>query len=582
MRKRCGIFIFFILLGFFVLYSKKTVMAAETSADISVTVPTDIQIVFRGNGTNAISEFSVENQSLLPIEVQTVKVSEYNDWELVSDGTYIFADTKRLALRLEEQCLFEGENEVNLTVPEQTVKKLNMDVKRGAWTQSVDSQKAIHLELEYEFGTKEFQLYLDGNGVSGPISPMNVKNGETVTLPVLEKPGYTFAGWQDENGNLYTKEYVMPIGDVILVAAWKEIKAYAIYSADDLSLTFVQSSEAIREGELYNGKIVTSVYSGFEEEIYTSYKQVPWYADGVYADVQSVIVKDVISPVSTAYWFYFFESCMNLELTNLNTEQVIDMQYMFHRTGRLGIGDFTIIGLDSWDVTNVTSMQNMFAYTGIYATSYDIGDLGNWNVSNVTSMRAMFLSAGMRATTFTMGDLSRWNTSGVSNMASMFSTAGKNADKFDIGNIGSWNVSKVMSMGDMFREAGSESDTFYIGDISNWDVGNVASMTHMFAYAGRNASIFEIGNLQEWNVSNVTDFTAMFWETGTYASTFNIGDLSNWNTASATSMSAMFRSAGLNAVWYLDCGKWNVNKVIYHDTFNGDVETKVTPPKWVN
>ena len=552
MRKGWKNLLGFMLFGLVLMLNKHSAVAANSEGNVNVTVQADVQIEFLQDGSNRVSNCMVDNKTLVPIEVCSIKLSECNGWDLVPDNTYIYADTKQLALSLEGQSLQEGQNKTTHVIPEQSVEELKMDIKRGAWTHSAKSEKALCLEIEYELGTKEFQLDFDENGSPESIASVNARNGEVIRLPIPQREGYDFAGWKDDNGQLYTDDYVMPIGDSTLVAVWKEKKAYAIYSEQDYSLTFVKTSEEPLKGEEHNGKSVDKVYSGFEENEYTNYNQVPWYKDGIHKSIERVMAEAEIAPVSTAYWFYCFESCMDFDLAKVNTAQVEDMQYMFYRAGRLGKGDFIIRGMEDWDVGNVTNMQFMFSTTGLDATSYDIGDIGMWNVGNVTSMLSMFSNAGIRASYFAIGDLSEWNTSKVTNMASMFSSAGEEAEAFHIGNIGKWNVSSVNSMSNMFWQAGEHAGSFCIGDIGDWDVSNVVSMSHMFAYAGYQAEVFEIGNLASWNVENVTKFTATFW------------------------------CAGVNAEWHLDCSNWNVKKAIHYDSFHSGVEEKVLPPKWVN
>ena len=142
-------------------------------------------------------------------------------------------------------------------------------------------------EVEYQIGTKQFALTLDADG-GNPSSVLNVNNGVSVNLSEPRKEGYQFEGWQDENGTIYTEEYIMPIGDATLTAVWRKLNAYAIYSASDGYLTFVQSADVIQKRQKYNGKTVTSVYTGFEETKYTSADQVPWHADRINKNIKRV------------------------------------------------------------------------------------------------------------------------------------------------------------------------------------------------------------------------------------------------------------------------------------------------------
>ena len=68
-----------------------------------------------------------------------------------------------------------------------------------------------------------------------------------------------------------------------------------------------------------------------------------------------------------------------------NVSNVTDMSQLFS-----GANAFNQ-PLNNWDVGNVTNMDSMFAC----AASFN-QPLNNWNVSNVTDMRGMFLSASSR------------------------------------------------------------------------------------------------------------------------------------------------------------------------------------------
>ena len=70
-------------------------------------------------------------------------------------------------------------------------------------------------------------------------------------------------------------------------------------------------------------------------------------------------------------------------------------------------------GINTWDVSGVTSMQYMF----YNAPSFN-GDISGWDVSGVTSMSQMFSGASAFN-----GDISSWDVSGVKSMHSMFKFA---------------------------------------------------------------------------------------------------------------------------------------------------------------
>ena len=87
--------------------------------------------------------------------------------------------------------------------------------------------------------------------------------------------------------------------------------------------------------------------------------------------------------------------------------------------------------ISSWDVSNVTTMNNMFD-----SSSFN-QDLSAWDVGNVTNMSAMFADA----TSFNQ-DLNAWNVSNVTTMEYMF----YNASSFNQG-LNSWDVSNVLYFG---------------------------------------------------------------------------------------------------------------------------------------
>ena len=224
---------------------------------------------------------------------------------------------------------------------------------------------------------------------------------------------------------------------------------------------------------------------------------------------------------------------------------ITNLNYSFYNTGKA-----TITGLDSWDVSNVTSMISMF----LNASAFN-QNIGSWTVSSVTSMLAMFKNASA----FNQ-NIGSWTVSSVTNMTEMF--YGSSAFDQDISN---WNVSNVTNMQSMFYGASDFNQ-----NIGNWErtgstVGNVINMYNMLC----NASVFN-QDISGWDVSEVTNMKSLFLG----ASAFN-QDIGDWVVSKVADMSFMFKNA---SAFNQDIGDWVVSSVtdmnnmfIYASAFNQDI-----------
>ena len=149
--------------------------------------------------------------------------------------------------------------------------------------------------------------------------------------------------------------------------------------------------------------------------------------------------------------------------------------------------NFKYIDISDWDVSNVRTMNYMFAYCKELKS---VGDISYWDVSNVTNMYCMFLDCK-----FFNQCISKWDVSKVSNMAYMFyGCASFNQD------ISSWYVSNITDMSFMFNYCASFNQ-----DLSGWNVSNVRDMNAMF----RGCKSFN-KDISKWNVSKVKNNILMF------------------------------------------------------------------------
>ena len=83
---------------------------------------------------------------------------------------------------------------------------------------------------------------------------------------------------------------------------------------------FIKNATLYANGGTYNGKTITTVYTGFATTTYTAITTVPWYNNRT--NITNVKFENEISPVSTAYWFAGFINCTEFNLTNLNTTNI--------------------------------------------------------------------------------------------------------------------------------------------------------------------------------------------------------------------------------------------------------------------
>jgi len=272
----------------------------------------------------------------------------------------------------------------------------------------------------------------------------DIGDGEKTCTLCQKGPNYQIA--EEEKEDLYKSEEEIK-------AAQKEedLKktAYAIYSADDDSLTFVRFDideyNEVKASEKYNGKSASIIYDGsdstkgFEVVEYSSNSNVPWYR--YRSDIKSVTFKDRIYPKSTALWFYQFEKCHTFDVGKLKTDEVTNMRYMFFFGGGYSEKDVKIIGLEDWVTSKVTDMSYMFPSVGMYAPSTYIGDLSKWNVSSVQYMSGMFYQTAFDSTSINLTGLENWDTSIVTKMDFMFQSAGRNIN-WSL-NLSRWKVQNV-------------------------------------------------------------------------------------------------------------------------------------------
>lgn len=200
----------------------------------------------------------------------------------------------------------------------------------------------------------------------------------------------------------------------------------------------------------------------------------PWRT---HTTVENIVVKDPVVLQPSA--FRLFSDLRSLKAienaSNLDTSNVTSMENMFAWSNRL-----EKIDVSDWDTSSVTSMNSMFHS----ARNIKDLDVSKWDTSNVRDMSFLFYF-----TQISNLDVSKWDTSNVANMMWMFSNT--HLTNLDLSNF---NTSNVTNMSRMFA---TNPRLRYI-DLSSFDTSNVISMSSMLRDS-RNIDSIRLGSHSIFN-----------------------------------------------------------------------------------
>ena len=296
------------------------------------------------------------------------------------------------------------------------------------------------------------------------------------SLPTAEKEGYDFVGWFTEKQG----------GTQLLVnKPITQSTYYAHYSQNAYAILYESGEMVFQRGstpDASKGKVLKT-YTGFETERYGYPNYAPWYENR--ESIKTVSFKDVVKPVSTAYWFYSCNKLTDADFTNLDTSAVTNMDRMFYSCSSL-----TSLDVSSFDTSAVMSMKNMFSYCEAL-TSLDVS---SFDTSAVTSMDYMFC----QCSSLTSLDVSSFDTSAVTGMWSMF----KDCSSLTSLDLSSFNTSAVTRMASMFNGCSALTSL----DVSSFDTSAVTDMGSMFYGCSSLTSL----DLSSFNTSAVTSMYSMF------------------------------------------------------------------------
>ena len=225
-------------------------------------------------------------------------------------------------------------------------------------------------------------------------------------------------------------------------------------------------------------------------------------------DLTNFNTKNVIN---MSNMFQYCKSLNNINFSNINTQNVIDMSEMFY-----GCESLVNLDLSYFNIQNVACLSRMFDK----CKSLISLDLSNFKTKNVIYMNRMFKDCHSLKNL----NLSNFNNKNVTNMKDMFAYC---YSLINI-NLSNFNTKNVTNMEGMFSNCESMKNI----DLSNFKTKNVTNMECMFA----GCENLENLNLSNFNTENVSNMSGMFSGCKSLA---NI-DLCNFNTQNVINMSYMF------------------------------------------
>ncbi len=165
-----------------------------------------------------------------------------------------------------------------------------------------------------------------------------------------------------------------------------------------------------------------------------------------------------------------------------------------------------IIGLDTWDVSNIENFGGLFEHCDNIET---IDGIENWNVSKAVKLSGMFSYCG----SLKKLDLSKWDVSNTKYNSMLFAEC---KELKEIKGLDKWNTNMFYACGLMFKNC-SSLETL---DLSNWSMDKVQTTNEMFYNC---SNLTTIGDVSNWDVSNVKDMSQMFYNCGNLEC-----DCANW------------------------------------------------------
>ena len=154
--------------------------------------------------------------------------------------------------------------------------------------------------------------------------------------------------------------------------------------------------------------------------------------------IYTILLRFNFSLKDFSYMFYNCKNIINIELSNFDSINIINMSNMFAYCESLE----SLNGISNLNTLNVTNMSSMFSNC---ISLISLPDISNWDLTNVNDINHMFYSCESLQS---LPDISKWNTSNVKYMSYMFSLC---KSLISLPNISKWDTKNVTDMSYIFH-----------------------------------------------------------------------------------------------------------------------------------
>lgn len=323
--------------------AKTAQTSPQTSPDdnIKISVPTSVPCLVKADGTiiaPTAETWKIRNDSPQPVTLDTAVA------DTITPGTSITAKSQPTTL-------YEDDTQNG----------------KGSYTIAIDDTGN---ETKAEGGTDEH--------------PVQIAPGESLGFDWdVQLPTYLIN---------CTPPQPITVADISMTFKTIRKTAFAVYSDTDKSLDFYKRIRIPQIGETLNGKTVTNIYTGFEDNRYTpsgsaadnwkpdATNNTPWFPH--HLDIVTVsVIENGIRPKYLNRWFQNFHNCKTFNLDKLDMSSCVSINSVFsYCTSATGIS------VSSWNVSRVNDFTHVF----LHCESLKTLDLSDWDISSAQIFHSTF------------------------------------------------------------------------------------------------------------------------------------------------------------------------------------------------